>query len=93
MSGRGKRVLVYTASLLAAPLPVMPFERGTREFAFALIACGLALSLGSFYVVRGEWRGPRGPLGDRLLASSLITLLFGASLFLGSVVYLSGGWR
>ena len=88
MSGRGKRVLVYTASLLAAPLPLMPFVPGTRESVLSLIPCGLVLSLSSLYVVMGEWRGPRDLLGMKLLASSLITLLFGLSLFLGSVVYL-----
>ena len=89
MSGRARRVLIYTASLLLAPLPVMPYERGTREFAFALIACGAILAHASFYVARGEWRvKPRSLLGDKLLASSLITLLFGVSLVVGSVVYL-----
>ena len=89
MSGRARRVLVYTASLLAAPLPVMPYEKGTREFAFALAACGLVVTLGSFYVLRGELRlRARGLLGAKLVASSLITLLFGAALLAGSVVYL-----
>ena len=89
MSGRAKRVLVLTASLLAAPLPVMPFEKGTREFALALVACGFVLALGSLYVLRGELRlRARGLLGAKLLATSAILLLFGASLFVGSVVYL-----
>lgn len=91
MSGRGRRVLVYTASLLAAPLPVMPFVRGTREFALGVMACGLVLTLASLYVFRGEAAvRPRGLLGNKLLAASLITMLFGLSLFLGSVVYLGG---
>ena len=89
MSGRAKRILVYTASLLTAPMPVMPFDKGTREFAFALMACGAILTLSSFYVVRGEMRLKHRPLvGNKLLASSLITLLFGASLLVGSIVYL-----
>ena len=89
MSGRGRRVLVYTAALLGAPLPLMPFEKGTREFALAAAACGLVLSLGSFYVLRGELRlRARGLLGMKLVASSAITLLFGAALLAGSVVYL-----
>lgn len=89
MSGRAKRVLVYTAALLGAPLPLMPFEKGTREFAMAVAACGLALSLGSFYVLRGELRlRARGLLGTKLVAASAITLLFGAGLLAGSVVYL-----
>ena len=90
MSGRAKRVLVLTASLLAAPLPVMPFEKGTREFALSLAACGLVLALGSLYVLRGEWRDrPLGLLGQKLVATSSILLLFGASLLAGSVIYLS----
>lgn len=89
ISGRARRVLVYTAALLTAPLPVMPYVKGTREFAFALMACGVVLSLGSWYVVRGELRvKPRGLLGNKMLASSLITLLFGVSLLAGALVYL-----
>ena len=90
VSGRARRVLVYTASLLASPLPVMPFERGTREFAFALAVCGVVLALSSLYVARGELRlKHRGLLGNKLLAASLITLLFGALMLLGSAVYLA----
>ena len=91
MSGRARRVLVYTASLLAAPLPMMPFERGTNEFALGVLPCGLVLSLASFYVFRGEAAlRARGLLGNKLLAASLITMLFGVSLFLGALVYLGG---
>lgn len=69
----------------------MPFAPGTREFAWAVAACGAALAAASYYVARGEWRpGQRGPLGSRLLAASLITLVFGMALVAGSVVYLSG---
>lgn len=90
MSGRGKRVLIYTASLLIAPMPVMPYEKGTREFALAVVACGAILTLSSFYVARGELRiKPRLLVGTKLLAASLITLLFGVLLLAGSVVYLS----
>jgi hypothetical protein len=89
MSGRAKRVLVYTASLLAAPLPVMPFEKGTRQYALAIMACGAILSLSSFYVVQGELRlTPRSLPGNKLLAASLITLLFGVLMLVGSVLYL-----
>lgn len=91
ISGRGRRVLVYTAALLLAPLPVMPFAPGTREFAWALAACGAALAAASYYAARGEWRlGHRGLLGNKLLAASLITLVFGMALVAGSFVYLSG---
>jgi hypothetical protein len=51
-SGRAKRVILYTGSLLIAPMPVMPYAKGTREFAFAVLACGAILSLSSFYVAR-----------------------------------------
>src|SRR3712207_1035775 len=54
MSGRTRRVVVYTAALLLAPLPVMPYAKGTREFAAAVAVCGAALSLASLYVARGE---------------------------------------
>ena len=90
ISGRAQRVLVYTASLLIAPMPVMPYAKGTREYALAVMACGGILALSSFYVVRGESGiKPRSLLGNKLLATSLITLLFGLSLLAVSVGYLS----
>lgn len=90
MSGRAKRVLVYTASLLIAPMPVMPYEKGTREFAFAVMACGAILSVGSYYAARGEMKlKARSLLGNKILASSLITLLFGMAMLFGSLVYLT----
>jgi hypothetical protein len=89
MSGRAKRVIVYTAALLGAPLPVMPYVKGTREFALALVACGAILSLASFYVARGELQlKARGLLGNKLVASSLITLLFGLGMVIGAIIYL-----
>jgi hypothetical protein len=89
LSARAKRVLVYTACLLIAPLPVMPTEKGTREFALALIACGAILALSSFYVVQGEMRiRPRMLVGTKLLISAFITLLFGIAMLAGSLVYL-----
>jgi hypothetical protein len=89
MSGRAKRVLVYTASLLIAPLPVMPYVKGTREFALAIVVCGAIVSLSSFYVARGELKIKARPLvGNKLLAASLITLLFGVAMLVGSMVKL-----
>lgn len=90
MSGRARRVAVYTASLLIAPLPVMPFVKGTREFAWAVLVCAVILSAGSFYAARGEWRaGPGSPVGIKLLAASVITYLFGVGLAAWSVVFLA----
>jgi hypothetical protein len=89
MSGRAKRVLIYTTSLLIAPLPLMPFVKGTREYVLALIPCGAILALSSFYVFQGERRlKHRSLLGTKLLATSLITLLFGTSIFVGAIAYL-----
>ena len=89
MSGRARRILVYTVALLTAPLPVMPFEKGTPAFALSLVPCGLFIVLASVYVLRGEL-GLRshGLLGMKLIATTLITLAFGAALLAGSVVYL-----
>ena len=88
-SGRGKRVIVYTAALLLAPLPVMPFSKGTREFALAVLACGTVLGLASFYVARGEARlKARSLVGTKMLAASIITLLFGALMVVGSIAFL-----
>lgn len=68
----------------------MPFEKGTREFVLGVMACGAVLSLASFYVFRGELKlRARSLVGNKLLAASLITLLFGLSMLLGSIVYLS----
>lgn len=90
LSGRARRVLVYTAALLIAPMPVMPYEKGEREFAWAVMVCGAILALASFYVMRGELRLKyRGLLSYKLLASSIITLLFGISLLAGSILYVS----
>lgn len=90
ISARARRVLVYTVSLLIAPMPVMPYVKGTREYALSIMACGAILTLASFYVVQGELKlKHRALLGNKLLAASFITLLFGVSLLLGSVVYLS----
>ena len=89
INGRAKRVLVYTASLLIAPMPVMPYEKGTREFALAIAACGALLSLGSFYAARGEAKlKHRSLVGNKLLAASIITLVFGMSMLVGSILYL-----
>lgn len=89
LSDRAKRVIVYTASLLIAPVPVMPYEKGTREYALAIMVCGILVILSSFYVVQGELRlTSRSLVGNKLLAASLITLLFGMLMFIGSVVYL-----
>ena len=89
ISGRAKRVLVYTATLLIAPMPLMPYVKGTREFTLALLVCGAILSAGSFYVARGELKlKARGLLGNKLVASSLITLLFGIGILIGSLIYL-----
>jgi hypothetical protein len=89
-SGRTKRVLVYTASLLIEPMPAMPFSRGSREFSLALMGWGAILILSSSYVIRGEIKlKSRSLLGNKLLATSLITLLFGVSLIVGSIVHLS----
>lgn len=90
ISGRAKRVLIYTASLLVAPMPVMPYAKGTREYALAIAACGALLSFSSFYVVRGEMRIKwRSLVNTKLLAASLITLVFGIAMLLGSILYLS----
>jgi heme/copper-type cytochrome/quinol oxidase subunit 3 len=89
ISGRAKRVIVYTAALLIAPMPVMPYERGTREYVPAIMVCSIILILSSFYVARGEMKlTSRSLVGNKLLAASLITLLFGILMLLGASVYL-----
>lgn len=89
MSGRARRVLVYTAALLLAPLPIMPTERGTPAFAAALMVWGAVLGLASLYVVQGERKlRHRGLLGNKLLASALLTLVFSVAVFVGAGVYL-----
>ena len=70
-------------------MPLMPFEKGEREFVLAIMACSIILILSSFYVARGEMRlKSRSLLGNKLLATSLITLLFGMLMLVGAIVYL-----
>ncbi|HEX2091386.1 MAG TPA: hypothetical protein VHG28_03250 [Longimicrobiaceae bacterium] len=88
ISGRARRVLVYTASLLLAPLPVMPFAWGTREFSLAAVAWGAILIVSSLYMARGEM-GRRDLLGTKLLAASFGTLVLGVLLAVGSIVHLA----
>lgn len=89
-SGRGKRVIVYTAALLLAPLPAMPFAWGTRGFALGVLVWGAALGLASLYVARGEARLKARPLvGTKMLIASVLTLLLGALLVAGSLVFLA----
>ena len=67
----------------------MPYVRGTSEFAFAIMACGAIVALSSFYVAQGEMKIKHRPLvGNKLLAASLITLLFGVAMLVGSIVAL-----
>jgi hypothetical protein len=67
----------------------MSYEKGTRDFALAVLACGVILSLSSFYVVDGERRlKARSLLGRKLLATASITLLFGLFMAMGSMVFL-----
>lgn len=90
MSGRAKRVLIYTISLLTAPMPLMPFEKGTREFVMALMVCGLILTLSSFYVVKGEFRVKSRPLyATKMLIAAIFTLVFGLCLLAGSIWHFS----
>ena len=89
MSGRARRIFVYTVALLTAPLPVMPFEKGTRAFALSLVPCGLFIVVASVYVLRGELGlRSRGLLGMKLVVTTLITMVFGMALLAGSVVYI-----
>lgn len=68
----------------------MPYEKGTREFALAIMVCGAIVTLSSFYVAQGEIKiKPRPLLGNKLLAASLITLLFGVAMLISSIVKLS----
>jgi hypothetical protein len=69
-------------------MPIMPFVKWTREYVLAVMACGAILSLSSFYVVQGEMKlKSRSLVGNKLLIAALITLLFGASLLVGSLIY------
>jgi hypothetical protein len=53
------------------------------------MACGAIVTLSSFYVAKGEIKiKPRPLVGNKLLAASLITLLFGMALLVGSIVAL-----
>jgi len=69
-------------------MPVMPFEPRTRQFYVALVATATILGLASFYVMRGELRAKNRPLvGTKMLASSIITLLFAIFMLACSIIY------
>jgi hypothetical protein len=89
VTAASRRVLVYTLTLLVSPMPAMPFVRGTRPFVLSLLACALMLMAGSYYAVRGEF-GRRGrPLyATKMLIAAVMTLTFGAGIFVGSLVWL-----
>ena len=88
MSGRAKRIFVYTLALLTAFMPAMPFERGTPAFALSLVPSGLFIALASAYVLRGELGySSHGLLGMKLIVTTLITLVLGVALAAGSLVY------
>jgi len=88
ISNRAKRIVVYTISLLIAPMFVMPHEPGTRSFSISLLPCGVILALSSFYLLRGERKTPRGLLSTKLFVTSLFTFLFGAMMVVGAIAYL-----
>ena len=68
----------------------MPYSKGSREFSLALMAWAAIMILSSSYVVHGELKlKSRSLLGNKLLAASLITLLFDAAVLVGSIVHLS----
>ena len=88
LSGRAKRVLVYTATLLGAPVLVLPFVPGTPAYAAAGAVCGVLLSAGSAYAARGELQTrPRLLVGTKLLICALFTLLLGVSMVAVALVW------
>jgi len=85
-----KRVLIYTLSLLVAPMFLMPFEPRTPAFAAAAIPCSGVLFLGSHYVVRAyaplRWSSF---IGNRLLIAAYMTRIFAVGIAIFAVIFLA----
>jgi hypothetical protein len=74
MTPRPKRVLVYTLALLLAPVPLMPFEPGSRPFVLTLFPSMSVLVLAGVYVIRGELPAKGRPLyATKLLIAATMT--------------------
>jgi hypothetical protein len=57
----------------------------------AVLACGFVVGLSSLYLLGSEASfRTHGLLGYKLLATSMITLLFSVGMIVGSIVWLSG---
>jgi hypothetical protein len=68
----------------------MPYSKGSREFPFAIMGWAAVMILSSAYLLHGELKlKSRCLLGYKLLATSLITLLFSVSVLVGCIVHLS----
>lgn len=90
MTATGKRVLLYTTSLLIAPMPMMPFAIGTREGAWAMLASSAILTPVSFYCARGLLRQRYRMLWEtKMLVASIGTGLLGILMAAASVFNLS----
>ncbi len=90
LNERTKRVLVYTASLLVAPLPLMPYDKGTRAFTLALVVCSTILMLSSYYVVHRELPLKHRPLfATKMLVAAFFTLVFAIALLVAALIHLA----
>lgn len=86
MTARSRRVLAYTLTILIAPLPLMPFEPGTRPFVLVLLPSMAAIILAGLYVIRGEWPAPGRPLyATKLLIAATMTLVAALAVLAGAV--------
>ena len=91
MRDRSRRVLIYTAAILIAPLPLVPFERGTPEFRLALLASMALVMAAGAYVIRGEWGRPRPMYATKLLIAAIITAIAAAVIAALAILDVSAG--
>jgi hypothetical protein len=89
---RTRRMAAYSVSLAAGFLPLMPFERASREFHVALLASCAIFIAGGLCVIRGERDATRRPMWAlKLLAAAWVTTVAAALVLLLTVAWLISG--
>ena len=82
-------MLVYTAALLVGFMPMMPFERGTREFGLAALATCAIIGGAGLFVIRGERDAYWRPMwAQKMLAAAWVTTVAAGILLLRALYWL-----
>lgn len=82
-------MLIYTVSLVAGFLPLMPFERQSLEFHYALVAACAIWIAGGLVVIRGERDAYWRPMSaQKMLAAAWVTTVAAAIVLVLTVIWL-----